>query len=105
MQSNFANLYSFSGIYGTFCQPCSINRNAKNLHNDGIIWGILGCFLPCYPIILLRRQARQRYEIQGSNFDDILSGIFCHSCVNCQIASEIKANDDDLDDLAQIIED
>ena len=55
---------------GTCCEPCLVYRNAEDLDKSGLLCCILGCFFPCVPALLLRGEARDRYNIEvrlGSN--------------------------------------
>ena len=58
---------------GTCCEPCLVYRNADSLGKSGLLCCILGCFFPCVPALLLRSEARERYNIEVSesnNNDD-----------------------------------
>ena len=59
--------YSFSisiGLCGSFCTPCLVYRNAEDLNKSGILYCLLGCFMPCIPLLLLRSEAREKYGIE-----------------------------------------
>ena len=49
---------------GTCCEPCLVYRNAEDLNKSGLLCCILGCFFPCVPALLLRGEARDRYNIE-----------------------------------------
>merc|ERR1712062_562785 len=38
----------------TFCNPCAIYKTANDLGQSGILYVLLGCILPCVPVMLLR---------------------------------------------------
>ena len=73
-----------------FCYPCLIYKSAEGLHKNGFLYMILACFAPCVPTILLRSEARQQYEIEGSTLSDVINGMFCPFCSTVQLANEIK---------------
>ena len=79
-------LYSYStGCCGTFCGLCLNYKNAENLGKSGIIYTLLACIMPCVPILLLRQEARERYNIEGGTCDDVVASVCCTSCVMCQV--------------------
>ena len=80
---------------GTFCWPCLIYKNAENLGKSGIIYTLLGCMVPCVPIMLLRQEARERYNIEGEILNDAVASACLGSCVMCQTAVEIKTRGDE----------
>jgi len=49
--------------------------------------------MPCIPLLLLRQEAREKYQIEGSTMGDVGASVCCSACVNCQTAAEIKAQD------------
>jgi len=79
---------------GSFCTPCLVYRNAEDLNKSGILCGLLACFIPCIPVLLLRGEAREKYGIEGSTLGDVAATFCCGNCVNCQTASEIKQHGD-----------
>ena len=60
-------------LCGLFCWPCLICSNARGLGKSGLIYNILGCFLPCLPVFLLRQNAREKYGIEGGDVEDVVS--------------------------------
>ena len=54
------------GCCGACCQPCMICGNARALDQNGCLT-VLGCFLPCISIYLLRKEARKQYDIEVNN--------------------------------------
>ena len=93
-------------LCGTCCECCLVYRNAEDLNKPGLLCCILGCFFPCVPALLLRGEARERYNIevkcqiiilevnlalsQGSTCGDVTASFCCPLCVQCQVGSEIK---------------
>ena len=68
---------------GTCCGLCQVYQNAENLGksgesknpftlysslipiiNSGFLYCMLACIFPCIPIMLLRQEARERYNIE-----------------------------------------
>ena len=39
-------------------------RNAEALNKSGLLCCVLGCFFPCVPALLLRNEARDKYNIE-----------------------------------------
>ena len=37
---------------------------ANDLGKSGLLYCLLGCFMPCIPTLLLRQEARERYNIE-----------------------------------------
>ena len=62
--------------------------------NSGFLYCMLACIFPCIPIMLLRQEARERYNIEGSTGDDAVCSFCCGPCVSCQTAVEIKERGD-----------
>merc|ERR1712032_1361166 len=58
---------------GTCCGFCQIYQNAENLGKSGFLYCLLACLFPCIPIMLLRQEARERYNIEGSTGDDAIA--------------------------------
>ena len=42
----------------------TLNRNAEALNKSGLLCCVLGCFFPCVPALLLRNEARDKYNIE-----------------------------------------
>ena len=70
---------------GSFCGLCLNYRNAENLGKSGILYTLLACIVPCVPLLLLRQEARERYNIEGSTCDDVVATVCCGTCVLCQV--------------------
>ncbi len=48
--------------------PCCLTyQNAENLGKSGPLYFLLGFILPCIPILLLRKEAREKYDIEVKN--------------------------------------
>ena len=79
-----------SGLCGSFCAPCLMRRNADDLGKNGLLLLVLFYCVPCVPIFILRKEAREKFGIKGSSGEDALCSCFCASCTNCQTAVEIE---------------
>ena len=42
----------------------TLDRNAEALNKSGLLCCVLGCFFPCVPALLLRNEARDKYNIE-----------------------------------------
>ena len=49
---------------GMCCGFCQIYQNAESLGKSGCLYMLLACIFPCVPIMLLRQEARERYNIE-----------------------------------------
>merc|ERR1712018_682076 len=78
----------------TWCSPCAAYKDAEDLNKPGILYGLLACFIPCVPIMLLRGEAREKYGIEGSVAGDAMAAWCCTYCAQCQVGSEIKERGD-----------
>merc|ERR1711860_277638 len=74
----------------SFCYPCAVYRDAEALNKSGLLCCLFSCIFPCIPAFFLRNEAREKYDIEGSVESDAMGAIFCTSCVQCQIGSEIN---------------
>ena len=83
-----------SCLCGYFCPCLLIMRNGDDLGRSGLACCLVGCFLPCVSIFLLRQEARERYGIDGTTANDALCSCCCGALVNCQTAAEIKERGD-----------
>ena len=81
---------SCSGCYGTWCGPCLVCQNANSLNSSAFCCSLLSCCLPWIPAWWLRDSARTRYDIEGDPFCDCCVSFWCPSCVQCQVAKEVK---------------
>jgi len=77
---------------GLFCEPCLVYKNAEGLNKSGVLYCLLGCISPCIPALLLRNEARDQYNIEGSTCGDVTAALCCVPCVQCQVAVEIEEN-------------
>ena len=76
---------------GSCCGLCLVYQNAENLGKSGFLYCMLACIFPCIPIMLLRQEARERYNIEvrmmtfGSDpFNWLFTGQhwrWCHVCL------------------------
>ena len=53
----------------------TLDRNAEALNKSGLLCCVLGCFFPCVPALLLRNEARDKYNIEVRP----LVGAFSHT--------------------------
>merc|ERR1712026_640721 len=51
---------------GYCCPICQVADSASKLGESYLIYFILGCFVPCIPIFMVRDKVRDRYGIDGS---------------------------------------
>ena len=58
--------FCFAGCCGTFCGLCLVCQNANGMNKSGVLYGLLTCLIPCIPILLLRQEARDKYQIEVS---------------------------------------
>jgi len=79
---------------GTFLPCCLTYQNAENLGKSGALYFLLGCVLPCLPVLLLRTEAREKYGIEGSAVGDLACACCCEPLVQCQTANEILDHGD-----------
>merc|ERR1711983_11517 len=78
-----------------YCCPCClVYRNAEDMNKSGILYCLLSCIMPCIPILLLRGEARDKYNIEGSVCGDAVAATCCGCCALAQTASEIKEQGD-----------
>ena len=57
---------------------------------SGLLYNALACIMPCLPTLLLRQEAREKYNIEGDTMGDLMCSVCCTPCVTCQTAVEIK---------------
>eukprot|EP00092_Neocalanus_flemingeri_P014547 GFUD01015696.1.p1 GENE.GFUD01015696.1~~GFUD01015696.1.p1 ORF type:complete len:101 (-),score=23.03 GFUD01015696.1:48-350(-) len=75
------------------CCPCILSySNGEELGESGVLCFLLGCIVPCIPIMLLRTKARETYDIEGSTADDAVMSFCCGCCAQIQTTNEIKQN-------------
>ena len=75
--------------FSTWCGPCQTYSTAMGLGQSGILCCLGWWILPCLPTLMLRQQARERFDIQGSTCGDCCSSCLCTPCVMCQTAREV----------------
>ena len=73
------------GCCATFCFWCLNYKTAENLGKSGVLYTLLACIAPCVPILLLRQEARERYNIEGDTCNDVITSLCCGECVMCQV--------------------
>ena len=78
-----------AGMCGCICTPCQMADNAARLNESPGLYCILSVFLPCIPILMLRKKMRQRYGIEGTAHKDAVSAWCCPMCTSCQLANEL----------------
>ena len=84
-------------VDGWCCWPCLNFTNAKSLGKSGCFYTALGLlFMPCIPTMLLRQEARARYNIEGDTMSDVVMSVCCGPCTTCQTAVEIKSQGDEI---------
>lgn len=81
-------------LCGALLGSRQIKDNATNLGKNGWLYCIASLFVPCIPIYLLRREARARYNIEGSKVEDLVTSHLCGPLVSCQTSVEIKERGD-----------
>ena len=62
------SLFFQLGCCGAFLPCCLTYKNAEALGKSGPLYFLLGCVLPCLPILLLRTEAREKYGIEVNNW-------------------------------------
>ena len=55
---------------------------------------LLWFLVPCAPTFILRKKAREKYDIRGDTTDDVIASFICTGCADCQTAAEIKHRGD-----------
>ena len=67
-----------------------MRRNADDLGKNGLLLLVLFYCVPCVPIFILRKEAREKFGIKGSSGGDALCSFFCAAYTNCRTAVEIE---------------
>jgi len=95
-KQGLCNCFGDCGICccASFCSPCLTYQTANDLGKSGLLYMVLGCIMPCIPALLLRQEARERYNLEGDTAEDVGTAFCCTSCVMCQTAVEIKERGD-----------
>ena len=55
------------------CYCCGLRKAENNCKS--II--VLACILPCFPILILREETRERYNIERGPCDDVMASVSC----------------------------
>merc|ERR1712066_1093369 len=77
--------------FSYWCGCCQIYNTAEELGKSGCLYLLMSCFItPCVPIMLLRTEARKRYDIQGDQGNDALCACCCGFCTLVQTVQEVK---------------
>jgi len=79
---------------GYWCFPCQTYQTAESLGKSGILYSLLSCLFPCVPMLLLRQEARERYNIEGDTMGDVVASVCCTACVGCQVSKEVQERGD-----------
>ena len=51
---------------GWCCPICQVADSAQKLGESYLLYFVLGCFVPCVPVFLVRDKAREKYGLEGS---------------------------------------
>jgi len=89
-----------NGLFGCFgnmgncmcgwcCPICQVADSAQKLGESYLLYFVLGCFVPCVPVFLVRDKAREKYGLEGSTGGDALAACCCGCCVSVQVANEL----------------
>merc|ERR1712002_1165457 len=79
-------------LYGSCCGLCMVYETAEGLQESGILYCLLACCItPCVPVMMLRMNAREKYNIEGSTSDDAIMACCCNCCTAIQVYQEVKA--------------
>merc|ERR1711890_145955 len=81
-------------LYGTCCPQMMWAHGVTLLHPWNPIQGIkhMICLGLC-GMGQLKADAREKYNIEGTCFDDYCMGLLCAPCTNCQVYKEVKARE------------
>ena len=66
MAHQIISTYSFLGMCGWCCPICQVADSAQKLGESYLLYFVLGCFVPCVPVFLVRDKAREKYGLEGS---------------------------------------
>merc|ERR1712241_137967 len=80
-------------LYGWCCSCCMTYETAEDLGESGLLYVLLSCITPCVPVMMLRMNAREKYNIEGSTTDDALWSCCCTCCAGIQVYSETKTRE------------
>ena len=69
--------YSFLGMCGWCCPICQVADSAQKLGESYLLYFVLGCFVPCVPVFLVRDKAREKYGLEGSTGKNHHISYFC----------------------------
>ncbi|KII66331.1 Protein PLANT CADMIUM RESISTANCE 2 [Thelohanellus kitauei] len=73
-----------------FCPCIPIGKTAEKLGYNFVICCLSGVIFPWGPAIYLREKVREQNNINGSLFEDILTGFFCTCCSIAQTSTEVE---------------
>ena len=73
--------YSFLGMCGWCCPICQVADSAQKLGESYLLYFVLGCFVPCVPVFLVRDKAREKYGLEGSTGKNHHIHTFVSYCV------------------------
>merc|ERR1712226_1213656 len=80
-------------LYGWCCSCCMTYETAEDLGESGLLYVLLSCITPCVPVMMLRMNAREKYNIEGSTTDDALWSCCCTCCAGIQVYGETKTRE------------
>ncbi len=81
-------------VFLTSCLCCGFVLNylvAEKIGQNALLHGLLA--LPCWPFvgtIPLRMRTRTFLGVDDNRMDDVLCGLFCWPCAQCQMYNELK---------------
>ena len=67
----------FLGMCGWCCPICQVADSAQRLGESYLLYFVLGCFVPCVPVFLVRDKAREKYGLEGSTGKNHYISYFC----------------------------
>merc|ERR1711974_384025 len=77
--------------FSYWCGCCQIYNTAEDLGKSGCLYLLMSlCITPCVPIMLLRTEVREKYDIQGDQGNDALCACCCGLCALVQTVQEVK---------------
>ena len=62
---------------GWCCPICQVADSAQKLGESYLLYFVLGCFVPCVPVFLVRDKAREKYGLEGSTGKNHHISYFC----------------------------
>ena len=82
--------YSFLGMCGWCCPICQVADSAQKLGESYLLYFVLGCFVPCVPVFLVRDKAREKYGLEGSTGKIHYISYFC--VLSCTVYATVISN-------------